>query len=200
MTHRPHLEIAEQIHCQADAVLQRLQLPSLIDRLGKLYFTGSYALNLMTWNDIDMQIVVKKELTPSEALMQIMDLFVHQKSLIKAQIINFNNDYKPHWPKGMCFSAKIDFPDLGGIWKFDIWSLQEDDFRKNRLLLEQLQNALTESTRELILEIKHELMQKQGRVPKMGSHWLYQAILLQGLSEKRAILDFLHAKGVTTDN
>ena len=53
------------------------------------------------------------------------------------------------------FSAKVDFPDLGGIWKFDIWSLQEDDFRKNRLLLEQLQNALTEGARELILEIKH---------------------------------------------
>ncbi len=196
MTKPSHLEISEQIRLQADAVLERLQLTSSINKVGKLYFTGSYALNLMTWNDIDMQVVVQKELAPSEALMQIMDLFVHQKNLIKAQIINFNNDYKPHWPKGMCLAAKIDFPDLGGIWKFDIWSLQDEDFRKNRQLLDQLQTALTESTRKLILEMKHLLMQKEGRVPKMGSYWLYQAILIQGLSEKQAILDFLDAKGV----
>ena len=85
---------------------------------------------------------------------------------------------------------------MGGIWKFDIWSLQEDDFRKNRLLLGQLQRAMSEDTRKLILEIKHELMQQSGRVPKMGSHWIYQAVLLHGLVEKKAIIDFLKEKGI----
>jgi len=191
-----YLEIANQIHSQADAVLQRLKLSSLIEMLGELYFTGSYALNLMTWNDIDMQIMVKKELTPQKALMQIMDLFVNQKGLVKAQIINFNYDYKPHWPRGMCLSTQINFPDLGGIWKFDIWSLQEDDLRKNQLLLGQLQDRMSEGAKKLILEIKHELMQQSGRVPKMGSHWLYQGVLLHGLVEKKAILNFLKERGV----
>lgn len=189
-------KISDHIHAQADAVLARLQLSSLIEQLGELYFTGSYALNLMTWNDIDIQVVVKQELAPIDALMKIMNLFVHQKNLLKASIINFVEGYKPHWPRGVCLSAKIDFPDLGGVWKFDIWALQEEDLRKNRLLLEQLRSAMGESARNLILELKYELMQHSGRVPKMGSHWLYQAVLIHGLTERGALLNFLKEKGV----
>lgn len=195
----PFLDAADALQLQADAVLNRLQLPSLVEEIGKLYFTGSYALKLMTWNDIDMQIALKDGLTPSTALMRLLDAFVHANHFVKAQIINFSGEYKPHWPRGYCLCLKMNFPDLGGIWKFDVWVLEKNDLEKNQALVQKLKNALTEETRILILQMKNELMKQSGRVPKMGSHWLYQAILIQDLREKTVILDFLKEKGVLVD-
>lgn len=193
------IDAADVLQRQADAVLERLQLLSLVEEIGKLYFTGSYALQLMTWNDIDMQIALKDGLTSSTALMRLLDAFVHANHFVKAQIINFSGKYKPHWPRGYCLCLKMNFPDLGGVWKFDIWVLEQHDLEKNQALVQKLKNALTEDTRALILQMKNELMKQSGRVPKMGSHWLYQAILIQGLRDKTAILDFLKEKGVSVD-
>ncbi|MCH9625485.1 MAG: hypothetical protein S4CHLAM123_06600 [Chlamydiales bacterium] len=195
----PFLNAADALQLQADAILQRLQLHSLVEGMGKLHFTGSYALRLMTWNDIDMQIALKDGLAPSAALMCLLEAFVHQQHFVKAQIINFTDDYKPHWPRGYCLCLKMNFPDLGGVWKLDIWVLEQHDLEKNQGLVQKLKNALTEETRALILQMKNELMKQSGRVPKMGSHWLYQAILFQNLRDKISILDFLKEKGVSVD-
>ncbi len=189
-------DLAENLHRQATDLVKDKKIFALLNELGQLYFTGSYALDLMTWKDIDMQLVLHEGIAPKNALMQALDIFVQQEGFNDARVLNCTGEYKPHWPRGYCLSSKCSFPDFGGLWKFDLWILEKPVVDRGQLLLEQLKSTMTDQTRKLILEIKHELMKESGRVPQMGSHWLYQAILVQGFSEKRAIYDFLREKGI----
>ena len=96
----PCKEISNNIRKQAEALLRSKKIPSMIGELGQLYFTGSYALDLMTWNDIDMQLVVKDNISPPEAFIKILGAFMHEEGFVEAMIINFSDDYKPQMPRG----------------------------------------------------------------------------------------------------
>lgn len=188
-------EIAKSIRSNAQQVLEEKKIDATIREIGELFYTGSYALDLMTWNDIDMQVVVKNGTNAIEALGTIFNRLAHDPGFIEAQIIHFRGDYKPKMPRGVYLGIKIDCPDLGGIWKLDIWSLEKQDFEKNRLFIETLQSKLNSQNRALILELKHEMMDGNERVPQMGSHFLYQAILLDGIRDKEAVYKYVTSQG-----
>jgi len=190
-------EIAKLIRSNAKQVLELKKIDSTIREMGELFYTGSYALDLMTWNDIDMQVVVKNGTNPIEALGSIFNRFMKDPGFIEAQIIHFHGNYKPKMPRGVYLGIKMDFPDLGGIWKLDIWSLAKQDFEKNSVLIETLKSKLDPQNRALILELKHEMMAGSERVPQMGSHFLYQAILLDGIRDKEALYKYFASQGVS---
>jgi hypothetical protein len=191
--------LASKIRTNADHVLKALGLPQSISQFGKLYFTGSYHLDLMTWNDIDLQIVLKKDKAPMQSLLEILPLLATSENLLEGKIINFSNDYKPKMPRGVYLGLNVNFPELGGNWKVDLWALSEKDFHKNHELIQQLQERLTPKNREHILSLKHQLMKTTGRVPQMGSHFLYQAILIENLWEPKEIFAFMKKHGVPLD-
>ena len=189
--------IARSLKSNAKYLLDSKNIDSSLREIGDLYYTGSFALDLMTWNDIDMQVVLKSTLNPIEALSKILALLSKDPDFIEAQLIHFKDKYKPKMPRGVYLGVKMDCPDQGGIWKFDIWSLAKHDFEKNRELIENLRSKLDERSRNLILELKHEMMNGSDRVPQMGSHFLYQAILLEGIKEKNTLYEFLAARGIS---
>jgi hypothetical protein len=190
-------EVAASIRTNATKLLESRKIDSTIREIGELFYTGSYALDLMTWNDIDMQVVVKDGVAPLQALSSIFNSIANEPGFIEAQIIHFHGDYKPKMPRGVYLGIKIDCPDLGGLWKLDIWSLAKPDFESNRTLIETLQSKLDPLNRALILELKHEMMAGSERVPQMGSHFLYQAILLDGIRDKNALYAYFSTQGVS---
>lgn len=188
--------IAKSIRNNAKQILESKNIDSTIRKMGDLFYTGSYALDLMTWNDIDMQVVLKEDVNPIEALGSIFNLLAKDPDFIEAQMIHFRGNFKPKAPRGVYLGIKMDCPDLGGLWKLDIWSLAKLDFEKNRSLIETLSSKLDPHNRGLILELKHEMMAGSKRVPQMGSHFLYQAILLEGIREKEALYKYFANQGV----
>ncbi|MBS0652366.1 MAG: hypothetical protein JSR39_02440 [Verrucomicrobia bacterium] len=190
-------EIAKSIRSNAKHVLESKKIESMIKEIGELFYTGSYALDLMTWNDIDMQVVVREGTDPKEAFCSLFDRIAKDPGFIEAQMIHFQGNYKPKMPRGLYLGIKMDCPDLGGIWKLDLWSLAKPDFEKNRTLIETLKGKLDPQVRDLILELKHEMMSGSERVPQMGSHFLYQAILLEGIRDKQALYQYFASQGVS---
>ena len=195
-----HQNLATSIHDNAKQLLKFKKIESTIQEQGNLVYTGSYALNLMTWNDIDMQIIFKDDVKPIDGMTKLHNLFIRDPETLESQIIIFQGDYKPKMPRGIYLGIKINAPQCGGVWKLDLWSLAKPDFEKNRMLIEKLKSQLTPESRDLILKIKQELMEGNNRVPQMGSHILYQAILLEGIKEKKAIYDYLINHGVSLKN
>ncbi len=169
----------------------------MIREIGELFYTGSYALDLMTWNDIDIQVVIENGTNAIEALRDIFNRLAKDSGFIEAQMIHFYGNYKPRMPRGVYLGIKIDCPGFGGIWKLDIWSLAKHDFEKNRVLIETLKSKLDPQNRALILELKHEMMVGGERVPQMGSHFLYQAILLNGIRDKEALYKYFASQGIS---
>ncbi len=189
-------ETAFSIRNNATKLLKAKKIESMIEVSGDLYYTGSYALDLMTWNDIDMQIVLKDGFNATEVLCNLCNHIAKDEGFIEAQIINFQGDYKPKMPRGIYLGLKLNCKDLGGMWKLDIWCLSKPDFDKNRALMESLKSKLNLNNRDLILEVKHELMSETGRVPQMGSHFLYQAVLLEEKTDKESIYNFLEERKI----
>jgi hypothetical protein len=190
-------EIAKTIRSNAKKVLESKKIESMVQEIGELFYTGSYALDLMTWNDIDMQVVIKEGIEPIETFANLFKQIAKTPGFIEAQMIHFQGNYKPKMPRGLYLGIKIDCPDLGGIWKLDLWSLAKPDFEKNRSLIETLKARLGPHNRDLILELKHEMMSGSERVPQMGSHFLYQAILLEGIQDKEALYQYFAKQGVS---
>src|SRR5213075_179131 len=46
----------EQLHEEADDILDKKGLRKILDRYGILHVTGSYSLGLMTWRDLDIYL------------------------------------------------------------------------------------------------------------------------------------------------
>lgn len=190
-------EIAREIRKNGANLLKEKKIDEKLRSLGELYFTGSYALDLMTWNDIDMQIILKNGSDPKEVLASFFAELTRDSDFIEGQMIHFKGDYKPKMPRGVYLGFKLNAREFGGLWKLDLWSLEKSDFEKNRALIEKLKQRLSDETRLLILQMKHELMKNEGRVPQMGSHFLYQAILIEELKDPALIYEFLKKNGIS---
>lgn len=191
-----YLKRARTIRANATKLLQDKQIEVSIKGIGELFYTGSYALDLMTWNDIDMQVVVKPGVDPIRALGSFFTSISQDHDFIEAQMINFTGNYKPKMPRGVYVGIKLNVPQFGGEWKLDLWALSNEDFEKNRKLLELLHAKLTPERQKQILGYKHEMMQRNGRVPQMGSHMLYQALLIEELEGREVVFDYLVKQGV----
>lgn len=184
------LEKAREIRKNAQAILQEKGIECRLKNIGELYFTGSYTLDLMTWNDIDMQIVLREQQHSIDVLGAFFTDISKDSDFIEAQIINFTGDYKPKMPRGVYLGLKLYCPKRGGLWKLDTWSLAKKDFEKNRLLIENLRSRLTPELRKFLIEIKTEIMEEKERMPQMSSHLLYQAVLLNGITDRESLKEY----------
>lgn len=193
------LKKAQEIRKNAQDILQEKEIERRLKRIGELYFTGSYTLDLMTWNDIDMQIVLHERQHPIDVLGRFFTEISKDPDFIEAQIINFTGDYKPKMPRGVYLGLKLNCPKHGGLWKLDLWSLAQKDFEKNRLLLENLRARLTPELRKLLIEIKAEIMAGKERMPQMSSHLLYQAVLLEEITDRGSLKKYFEKNNLNLD-
>lgn len=189
-------KLAKTIRNNARNILESKNIDACIRKIGDLFYTGSYALDLMTWNDIDMQVILKANLDPIDALGNLFLQFAKDPDFIEAQMIHFKGDYKSKMPRGIYLGMKFNCIAYGGVWKIDLWALAKEDFEKNRSLIDKLQSLLDSDSRSLILRLKHEMMQGTGRVPQMGSHFLYQAVLLEGIKDRESLYNYCSKHGV----
>lgn len=184
-------ETSAVIRAQAESLLVEKGIASLLQSTGTLHFAGSYALNLMTWRDLDLQLDPKEGLDPTAIYMFLLSALSADPQLHEAKFFRFLGDYKPHYLRGHAFQFVFDTPSLGGIWKLDVWVLPSAEIESNQSYLAQLNERLTPETRALILKLKTELMQATGQVPKGGSRHLYEAVLMENLRDRAAIFDYL---------
>jgi len=55
------LEIANNLKQEAHSLLHQRGVHSLLSKYGDLIYAGSYALDLMAWPDIDMNLIIANE-------------------------------------------------------------------------------------------------------------------------------------------
>jgi hypothetical protein len=54
------LQLNEEIKNEADVILHEKGLLALLRSFGRPHVSGSYALDLMTWRDLDIYLVVEE--------------------------------------------------------------------------------------------------------------------------------------------
>ncbi len=191
------LDIAERLRTEADDLLFNKGVDDLLKRQGEVYYGGSYALDLMAWPDIDLNVVAKECADPNEVAAHLASEFVLRKESVRVKFERDLHQKIPALPNGLYLGVKLDIGEWKTPWKLDIWIVDRSECDKTKQKVADIQKLLTPSNRKVILEWKQKLMTPQGRTPSLSGHWLYQAILVQKLEADEEILGFLRENGVS---
>lgn len=189
-----NLERSSLIYSNAQKVLKQLALQEESKEFGELEFTGSYALDLMVWNDIDCQVRFKNGLDPQQGFMQLVSKLFNKKNVKNIKLINFIENKRSTMPEGLY--CGINYKYKHEDWKIDIWYLPEQELEKNIQFTRRVNALLDEEKKINILDWKFTLLGNNKRIPHLASYFLYQAILFEKLHTEQEIMGFLKKNGV----
>jgi len=189
-------EHADSLRREADALLEWSGLDGVLRGHGQVHLTGSYALELMAWRDLDIHMVLFEIWDPLDAIFSLGHQIAKLPGVIRMSFGNHLRKPRPKLPVGLYWGVRMLHPDNGEEWKLDIWAVDEAQIRQNKAVMERIRAALDEQSRRLILDMKRAILTKEGRTPVLSGIPLYEAVLFEGLRDEAAIREYLRAQGV----
>jgi len=188
-------KLNEALRVEADALLWEKGLHPLLETYGLVHVSGSYALQLMVWRDLDIYLVT--EGLPQSAFFhlggQIADLLTPTRMHFRNERVAKTEGL----PEGLYWGIYLG-NEREGAWKIDVWAVSPahfivlDEFRKN------LESRLTASSRRKILEIKAQCWMKPGYRRTFSSRDIYEAVLDEGVDDLSSFEAYLQrVKGCT---
>lgn len=162
----------KKFHQTANLLLVESKLEQILEKHGRVVFTGSYAYNLILSPDIDLYLIVKEN-THKSAVKLLNDL-IKQGWWQNYEFGNFVEKkfrtLELKWlPRGYYLQGKNYF---GERWKVDIWMVDEKEYKK-RCWNDRLTN-LTPEQRAKILKLKDARI--KGKIDKTV-HEIYESVL-----------------------
>jgi hypothetical protein len=186
-------EKSAKIQGKACEFLARLQLETSLEKLAKVHPIGSYALSLMTWNDIDLYLEPLD--SPKKIMRTLFDTMLRHPTCHRVTYTNATDFFRQGHPLAHNMGVIHRFSN-GEDWKIDIAIFDKPTITQTLEQNKKFLSLIDERMRQDILEIKFALVEKFGRVPKAGSYYIYQAVILQKLP-KEQVLRYLVDKGVS---
>ncbi|ERJ12130.1 hypothetical protein [Haloplasma contractile] len=183
------LEINEKLKQEADTFLYDMGLKKMLSCFGDVQITGSYALDLMVWRDLD--------------------IFVDISKVSQRDIYQFANEifeqFKPIW-----FETKNTFEEETGcpkgyfvgfetllnnqLWNFDIWFTNIAHIEENENYINDIRDLMTEPAREIIIDIKA----KVHKHPQYGTEFfsidVYQSVINEEIKTLNEFKEWLKKK------
>jgi hypothetical protein len=190
------LDHARRLREEADALLFGRGIEALLKRYGDVIYAGSYALDLMAWPDIDLNLVVSKGKDFASIAAKLASEFIQWKEAVRVKFERNLHLRFPDLPVGLYLGVKLDIGDWKIPWKLDIWIVDESEGCKTEEKTKEIRKLLSPEKREKILMWKERLMTPEGRTPSFSGYWLYRALLVLELEEEKEILAYLRKKGV----
>lgn len=197
-------EQADKLQKDTHLVLEKLQLLDLLKKYGSPEIIGSVALGLMTWRDIDIEIVVE-ELKREDLAEIIATLAKKPLRRIDFSVSDNRSRFGTHAkiPNSLYIGMKYFGDDIHDdqllsanpdVWKIDLHFLLEEDAR-GRVKTAELKSKLTEEKRKIILEIKNEIASHPKYRKEIFSMDIYQAVLDHGVTNLEEFREYLKRTG-----
>ena len=173
--------LARQATRQAEAarVMADLEVMTLLAHVGRPVHTGSSALGLLVWRDIDVTT-----LCPSLDLTPMFEVGHALATHPRVRRLTFRNDTgawntSPEYPDGLYWL--VDYVAEGGeIWTLDLWLIPEGTTQWDLEHMRTLPARLDSAHRATILRIK-EARQGLPDLPRLPSYRIYEAVLDHGV-------------------
>jgi hypothetical protein len=166
-------EAEAALRCEARTIFEDQGLYRILSAFGHVEITGSYALELMTWRDLDTY-VMRDGLTVDE----FFALGAQVNTALNPTKMHFRNERigrTPGLPSGLYWGVYLG--QEAGSWKIDIWAVGTDE---GRSLIEHCQSIwrrLTPEARQRILEIKSACWQHPLYRKGFSGADVYRAVL-----------------------
>jgi len=184
---------AEDLRKEADALLAS-GLANILAAHGEVHVIGSYALNLMTWRDLDVHIV-----GDTANVAGFFALGSRLEALLQPPRMHFRNEViagTPNLPRGLYWGVYLG-NERAGAWKIDIWLTDAAGFEPVRQFGDDLSARLTDETRRAILAIKQAAWRHPEYRRGFSSSDIYRAVLDRGLRDAHAFwIDLERSTGI----
>ncbi len=172
-------DINQLIKEEAADILYRQELFAILSKYGVPYITGSYALNLMTWRDLD--IYVQKE-DMNEAEFFELGAEINKKfHPVKMSYRNERITQTIGLPLGLYWGVYFG-NERKGAWKIDIWAVDEKECRQLLKFCDDIAAKLTPLSKQDILTIKSNCWQDPAYRRSYTSSDIYEAVLDKGIT------------------
>jgi hypothetical protein len=166
----------DMLNAEATDVLADLDLFDRLETVGRPVQTGSLALGLMVWRDIDVTV-----LCPTLAVAPIFEALRPLALHPSVRRLQFRNDSgrwnaDPAYPDGLYWG--VDYrAQQDQDWKLDLWFLREGTTQFDLQHIESLPPRLTPESRLAILRIKDVWQRRPEYGSAVRSYDIYEAVL-----------------------
>ena len=190
-------QTAAELREEASQLLAETGLRDLLEsRFGECAIVGSFALDLMTWRDLDIYVPVERA-----ALGRFVDVLpvVHAAFAAAGRTIFravFNDEWaKPRGDYGRGYywglrAAAADRP----AWKIDLWGWDPADYARKLDELAALKRGLAEADRALVLALKQQAQIQPGFRDTLTSFDVYRFVLAKAGTTLAELVDFRGAR------
>lgn len=175
----------EERKAVADKILYEKGLWANLCTIGMPHIIGSYRMDMMAWNDLDLDI--ENNEMSNEKLYDLTEFILHafHPSWYEAKE-EINDEGKRVWFHG--FETTIE----GQLWNVDLWFFDIETIVKAENYCDRIKKLTDENTgsKECIIQIKQELQKKNLYCfEKYCSMDVYHAVLEQGIRNTDEFLE-----------
>lgn len=187
-------DINEIIKSEADRILFTNGLHNLLKVYGKVFITGSYTTNLMTWRDLDICLVNDRV-----DLNMFFEVGKNLEALLKPKKMHWRNeliDKKDfNLPTGLYWG--IYFTDEGkNEWKIDVWNMSNDEYVRTSEYQNELIKELNDVNRKTIIRIKSQCCENKKYRRDFFSTDIYEAVIKSNIDSYEKFAVYMKNKGI----
>lgn len=161
---------SQSVKEEATKLLDESDIVNILEKYGKVYFSGSYDLDLMYKKDIDIGIV-NDSLTVSEFTKLGKELI----DKLNSPSVYYRNTritpVKNRPENSLYWGIKT------GDWFIDIWAMSKKVQSRSDAYIRDIKNKLKPAHKKIILQLKADLLEEKTYGKLFGSRELYDAVL-----------------------
>lgn len=160
-------------------LINKWNLLEHLSKYGDAYTVGSVALDLMTWRDIDLEVICNKEPTRKNAF-EVAELLFLENNFRRVTPIDYRNGDGIAKPKGLYIGGEYINKDKNK-WKVDVWLLTPDSANAKKKT-QEIKGKLTPEYKKRILNLKSQLHNHPKYRKQILSVDIYDAVLNRGVA------------------
>jgi hypothetical protein len=184
------LQLNAALRHEADEILYGKGLFVLLNQFGTPHITGSYALNLMTWRDLD--IYVEANDLPEEDFFLMGGKICTALAPVKMSFRNERITRTPHLPAGLYWGTYLG-NERTGAWKIDMWVVNGSEYNRLNDYTMTIKEKLTPTAISHILDIKSQCWKDPEYRRMYYSTDIYNAVLDNKITGMSQFQEYLKA-------
>ena len=177
---------------EATELLDKEGLLSMLKAVGTTQVIGSYALDTMTWPDIDISM----NLPDAQNVEVFFELAKSIATKFEITKMSYSNHYIRNFPgfdHGLYWGILLRY--AGREWKVDLWGYNDTDYQRHITEANELSCQLQQADHLAILRIKHVICQHpEYRGNVYNSMAIYRAVLEDKVESVDAFKTWLEKK------
>ena len=168
----------------ADRILYEFGLLKKIEQIGKAHIIGSYRMNMMAWNDLDIDI--ENDAMSLDKMYELSTFIINTFHPVwyeaKEEV---NDDGKRVWFHG--FETMI----TGELWNIDLWFFDKETISNAERYCDDITQNTSQTQKDIIINIKNELILRGlYSFEQYKSIDVYKAVLENGVKNIDEFLIF----------